>query len=110
MFNETVVHEVWTSNPARYWISVLNPDGSKVWSGSSVSTPYTMLAYYDISDSTYNYSYYTEADSGSLVTETKWRCFRIQEDKSWKFISKKWAWVTFNHLWDETTVKALTYN
>jgi len=110
MFNELIVQEKWVST-IRYGLSVLNPDGSKIWGWSATSTPYTMLAYYDTTDLTYNFSYFAEADVWTLVTESKWRCFLVTEDKAWNFISKTWAsWGTFTNLWDETTVKSLTYN
>jgi len=94
------------STTDKYWYAVLNPDGSLIWAPSI----YTILAYYDNTDENYNYTYFAEAEPWTWVNEAKWRCFRIQEDKEWKFISKRYAWLLFNNKWDETTVKWLTYN
>ena len=105
-FNETIR----PTNLGWYWIIVCNADWSAVWGWESSSTPYKMLAYYDETDVTYNYEYYAEALAWSLITNEVWRCFRIQTNKDWKFISKMWAWTWFNNLGDETTVKSLTYN
>lgn len=107
-FDEKIVVIQWSAD--QYWVVVCNADGSAIWGWSSGTTPYTMLAYYDATDLTYNYSYYCEANPWSLTTENKWRCFRVQENKNWDFISKKWAGTIFNHLWDEVSVKALVYN
>ncbi len=108
MFDSKIVLQQWTSD--WYWIAVLNPDGSLTGWWTPTTTPYTMLAYYDETDPNFNYSYYAEAIPWSLVTEVKWRCFRIEEDKDWNFLSKKWAWIIFNNLWDETSVKWLIYS
>lgn len=107
IFNETIIPIQWAT--AQYWIVVCNADGSAIWGWSSWTTPYTMLAYYDTSDLTYDYAYYCEAISWTLETDAKWRAFRVQTNKAWDFISKKWAnW--FTHLWDETTIKSLIYS
>lgn len=105
LFNEIVIPtDLWG-----YGIVVCNADWSAVWWGSSWTTPYTMLAYYD-ADVTFDYSYYAEAIPWSLTTEYKWRCFKVTTEKAtWNFISKKWAWTSFNNLGDETSVLALTY-
>lgn len=107
-FDEKVVVIQWSSD--QYWLVVCNADGSAIWWWSSTTTPYTMLAYYDTTDLTYNYEYYAEAIPGTLITSVYWRCFRVQYDKSWNFISKKWAWIAFNNLWDEVSIKSLSYN
>lgn len=106
--DEKVVLIQWETN--KYWNIVCNSDWSAIWSGNTDSTPYTMLAYYDTTDLTYDYQYYAEAVPWTLITTAEWRCFRVQNDKDWNFISKKWAWVLFDNLWDETTVKWLTYS
>ena len=107
IFNETIIPIQWAT--AQYWIVVCNADWSAVWWGQSWTTPYTMLSYYN-SDATFDYSYYAEAIPWSLITENKWRCFRVITEKAtWNFISKTWAWTLFNNLWDETSVIWLTY-
>jgi hypothetical protein len=78
MFDEKIVLQ---SATGLYGYSVLNPDGSLIGGGSTSSTPYTMLAYYDNTGVTYNYSYYIEATPGTLTTTAQWRCFRVEEDK-----------------------------
>ena len=109
IFNETVIPILWQTS--QYWIVVCNPDGSLVWGWEAGSTPYKMVAYYDETDLTYNYSYFCEALPWTLLNEFKWRVFRIEEDKDWKFISKKWAWTVFNNqATDLATVEALTFN
>jgi hypothetical protein len=106
--DEKIVLQAGTTDS--YWISCLNPDWSLIGSWSSSSTLYKMLAYYDITDLTYDYEYYAETIPWIAISTALWRCFRIQNNKSWQFISKTWAWTLFNNLWDETSVKALTYN
>jgi hypothetical protein len=108
MFDEKIALIQWSYS--QYGLIVCNADWSAIWWGSATSTPYTMLAYYNTTDLTYNYEYYAESIPWSLTSNLVWRCFRIQNDKTWNFISKKWAWTAFNNLGDETSVKALTYN
>lgn len=109
MFDPKIVLQQWTVDS--YWIAILNPDGSLIGSWwTAIQTPYTMLAYYDDTDPTYNFEYYAEAITWTLETEAKWRVFRIQNSKAWVFLSKKWAWNSFNNLWDETTIKSLIYS
>lgn len=106
--NETIVPIKWETN--KYWHIICNADGSAVWWGTYWTTPYKMLAYYDNTDLVYDYEYYCEAVTWTLITDANWRVFRIQNNKNWIFISKMWAWWDFSNLWDELTVKALIYN
>ena len=109
MFNPTIIQETWVST-VRYWQSVLNPDWTKIGWGNAQTTPYTMYAYYD-SSMVFNTSYYAEALSWTQLNEPKWRCFRVLTLKTtWEFISKTWATTDFINLWDEASVKALTYS
>lgn len=108
LFDTKIALIQWTSD--KYWYVVCNPDWSLIWGWATETSPYKMLAYYDETDLTYNYSYYAEALPGTLTSEAKFRCFKVTEDKDWNFISKIWAWILFNNLGDETSVKALTYN
>jgi len=72
---------------------------------------YTMVAYYDTTDPTYNYSYYAQATPWASLESLSWRVFRIQENKSGQFISQKWTGTLFNNpATDLVTVEALTYN
>lgn len=109
MLDEKIILQQWTTD--KYGYAILNPDWSLVgWGWGQQATPYTMLAYYD-SDTNYNYEYYAEALPWTSIDTPQWRCFRVKSDKNtWNFTAKEWAWTNFNHKWDETTVKGLTYN
>jgi len=110
IFNETVVAQLNVS-PTRYGLSVLNPDGSLVWGGSTEATPYTMIAYYETVD-TNDVAYYCETMPWNATTDAVWRIFRVRTDTdSWSFVDKMWAWKEFNRNADDLdTVNDYTYS
>lgn len=53
------------------------------------------------------YTYFAMAPSWSAESESVWESFVITETTDWVFVSKRYAqWL---HLWDENTIKSLTY-
>lgn len=108
-FDEKILQS--TTIPWQKALAVVNPDWSSIWGGAVETTPYTMVAYYDTSNPTYNYEYYCEANSWTALSASLWRIFRIKNDKEWVFQTKEWAWTWFTRqATDLATVAAYPYS